>query len=731
MKQNGTTTGILLAPAAAAAVLIPCLCLFREGNWLYYVLKSPEMHSAWLETAVLAGICAAICLCCRSRKLRTVLLAAVFAAVSWLHGMLFPVLAAVFYFLLIISIGGFVTGSAAVILLAALLSLFHLCTPPVLLAAVFLTASVCLFLRRKAGPGRDLRSPLCRAAGLFRGSRDDIPEKDSRTDRLITALVSLVLLVQIARANECLDFDSLWYGVRSLYVLAPGGSIFDDLGLVGMVYTYPKGFEILTLPLSGTPSCTLITAFNLCVFLTGLRRTHSAAAALGGKAAAGIAAVLTVLVPGIVNMTLSAKPDMITWALQITMLDTFFRAVRSGQTRGAALELSAAYLLSLAMKPTALVFSTALFGMMVLYALFSRLKKAKAETSSAAGPADSGKSPALHRPGSRFFPAAFRPLLSFCALTAVCARTLKLTGLPFTSVFSGILEKLGFRLRYPFSASGLPQNYQEGSPVLTAVKRAVKMLLMPDGKDMSHVLIAWGGSLFFVLGIIIFTGLFRKQTGPVRRAARTVFLPFAAVCFVSLAMLYQIDGNYYMTLYSAAVLAAAAVMADMPAKQRRSAFFLPLAAVCAFQFLIMTMTNWAGSTGFTKIAVNPGYVDHRAQYREILTEEDGRIYSVLAADPQTKLVSFGTHPECLQFPCIAESYNDITSPWGNEEIVSSADAFVRYLEFFGADYVYADAEHLKEDAWQWSKGLLEEMTEQGVLYGFTYEGENWLAKVRK
>ena len=55
-------------------------------------------------------------------------------------------------------------------------------------------------------------------------------------------------LIQAGRMNIALDFDTLWYGVRSEYILAGGAGIYENPGLVGMVYVYSKGLEVLTLP---------------------------------------------------------------------------------------------------------------------------------------------------------------------------------------------------------------------------------------------------------------------------------------------------------------------------------------------------------------------------------------------------------------------------------------------------------------------------------------------------
>ena len=57
------------------------------------------------------------------------------------------------------------------------------------------------------------------------------------------------------RQNEyCLDFDTLWYGVRSEYVLDNGSGIYENPGMVGMAYVYAKGLETLTLPCAIWPA---------------------------------------------------------------------------------------------------------------------------------------------------------------------------------------------------------------------------------------------------------------------------------------------------------------------------------------------------------------------------------------------------------------------------------------------------------------------------------------------
>lgn len=76
----------------------------------------------------------------------------------------------------------------------------------------------------------------------------------SFTAAVMVSVMLAILFMQAGRMNICLDYDSLHYGLRSEYVLNNGNGIYENLGSVNVVYTYPKGLEILLLPLSGLPS---------------------------------------------------------------------------------------------------------------------------------------------------------------------------------------------------------------------------------------------------------------------------------------------------------------------------------------------------------------------------------------------------------------------------------------------------------------------------------------------
>ena len=550
---------------------------------------------------------------------------------------------------------------------------------------------------------------------------------------LLTAFLIVMVLIQAGRMNISLDFDTLWYGVRSEYVLDNGTGIYENPGMVGMAYVYAKGLETLALPLSDLASHSYLLALNLWIAAAGLMGIYRLAGLFMNRTWALAAAALSSCIPGIMNMAISAKPDVITWVIQIFMV--YYMACYIKNRKFALLALSGgAYLLSLTMKSTALVFSTAVFGMSGLYLLGRRLLSLRAPLRQwllLAAPAG--------------------------ALTGIWARTMMITGMPVTSVFTSIFAVLGFQMKYPFATSGLPQNYEEASNMAVLLRRLYHMLLMPTGKDMGHVVFAWGSPLMlFFTGICAAAALLmaadwkrkkaekgkgddREKKGKSDRSslalyAHVVFWPFLAVNLVSLVMLYQIDGNYFMLLYTGIIIGGLSLMAAL--KQTGHSCFMRavswmLIPIMVFNVLMTAESNWAWSLGFSEIQwVNKGRVNHEAlQHEKMVQAGNEQIWNILAEDETTRVIAFGDHPGCLQFPCVVQSYKDITSPWGNVELVNTVETFEEYMAYAQADYAYVEAGFIGEGNWEWSYGLVRRMIERGTLTDLVFEHGNVLARV--
>ena len=797
-RQNGRPdaavrmAGLFLVLFCVAAVLIPAKTLFTGNGFFADYIHFTESKRMYVEIAILAVLIFGGLAFLKRGRSRMYWLTAVVLVFSWIHVVFLPMVVSAMYLISLLAIGRFLRkrvffrgtvwerpyfsfymdflfGASFAIVVYCLLSALGVGKIAWMRLSVYAlgvaalgfdfssiscqcimgwqTLSWMLDGRDKVSvhvietgkqallfTGRHFWNRKCRNKPAGSGASREIPRRVRRAWTLAAGWCVLMFLIQVGRLNIALDFDTLWYGVRSQYIVAGGTGLYENPGLVGMVYVYSKGFEVLTLPLCDLASHSYLTFFNLwlavlgigamvwnAVLLTGNRKQETEKKLTYHSVLPGImAAVLTVSVPGIMNMALTAKADLITWLLQLIMLGCFFQYIHVYENHWIFLSGAAgSYFLSLTMKPTSLVFSTAVFGMMGLYLLWFWFHER-------GGAAD-------------LFHHMVRLIGSLClpfgALAGIWARTMKITGMPVTSVFTSIFAWFGFKMKYPFATSELPQNYQEESTLHVLARRIWQMLMQPQGEDMGHVILAWGTSLMAVLIVmLVLYGIFSKkgdEQSHIWNAALVIFFPFVLVSLISLSMLYQIDGNYFMLLYSMLILGACRAMVYF-----KKIGFYPLASKCLAPLLVLNLivtaiSSWAWTAGFSEIhLLNKGRVNHRAQEQARMEERGNTlIWQEVSQDPENRVIAFGTHPYCLQFPCNVESYKDITSPWGNVELVNSQEAFETYMAYAKTDYVYAEAGYLGPGSWEWSLDLLREQIRRGSLTDLFFENGNMLARV--
>ena len=763
-RQNGRPdaavrmAGLFLVLFCVAAVLIPAKTLFTGNGFFADYIHFTESKRMYVEIAILAVlIFGGLALLKRGRS-RMYWLTAVVLVFSWIHVVFLPMVVSAVYLISLLAIGRFLRKRVFFretvwerpyfsfymdFLFGASFAIVVYCLLSALGVGKIAWMRLIVYALGVAALGFDFSSISCQCimgwqtlSWMLDGSgvSREIPRRVRRAWTLAAGWCALMFLIQVGRLNIALDFDTLWYGVRSQYIVAGGTGLYENPGLVGMVYVYSKGFEVLTLPLCDLASHSYLTFFNLwlavlgigamvwnAVLLTGNRKQETEKKLTYHSVLPGImAAVLTVSVPGIMNMALTAKADLITWLLQLIMLGCFFQYIHVYENHWIFLSGAAgSYFLSLTMKPTSLVFSTAVFGMMGLYLLWFWFHERGA--------------------AADLFHHIVRLIGSLClpfgALVGIWARTMKITGMPVTSVFTSIFAWFGFKMKYPFATSELPQNYQEESTLHVLARRIWQMLMQPQGEDMGHVILAWGTSLMAVLIVmLVLYGILSKkgdEQSHIWNAALVIFFPFVIVSLISLSMLYQIDGNYFMLLYSMLILGACRAMVYF-----KKIGFYPLASKCLAPLLVLNLivtaiSSWAWTAGFSEIhLLNKGRVNHRAQEQARMEEKGNTlIWQEVSQDPENRVIAFGTHPYCLQFPCNVESYKDITSPWGNVELVNSPEAFETYMAYAKTDYVYAEAGYLGPGSWEWSLDLLRELIRRGSLTDLFFENGNMLARV--
>lgn len=722
---------VLLVPFLLLSIAVPVKGLLIHGVYNWH-LRQPEFHVMAAEMVLLVLIfCMIWFVIRRTRKqnaLALMLTSAICLLFAWCHVIFLPAIVSFGYLLYIILAGrifrvyilkkqvdypwfaDLLLGSALVITEFCLLSAVKLGSIEHLRIAVLVTG----FLLLAAGQ-KELRN-VGKEIGSF---ADNITLNRLETAALIFMIC--MVLIQVGRMNISLDFDSLWYGVRSEYMLAGETGIYENPGSVGVVYTYSKGLETLVLPLSGVSSYSFQIFFNIWMSVFTLFGVYETARFYMGKTMSVLAAAMVSSIPAIMNMSITAKTDTMTLTVQVLMICYLLAYLKGKQVIHLFLG-AGALLLSWTLKPTSLVFSSAVFGMVFLYLLFTRQFSLRAT-----------------------WRQWLAPGLFAAALTGIWARTLLIVGIPVTSVFSAIFQMFGMELKYPFATLPVYGDGAQGGSVFWYLLESIgKMLLLPVGETMNHVVFAWGTSLIFFFGAVlaVFGLLHVKNTSkrvhaplkddPQRNlciCAHTVMIPFLAVCLISLAMLGQIDGNYFMLMYVLVILYGCRAIEQMPHKAGKTILLWLLVPVMALNTVMTMVSNWAWSLGFTPIQiVNRGYYDHVAKQHETMVElGNGYIWDILAQDPSNRVIAEGDHPQVLAFPCNVQSYGDVTSAWGNVWLVSTMERFIDYLDYAETDYIYMQAGKVEENSRCYE--LMGYLIEAGILTDIFYENGNMLAKV--
>lgn len=585
----------------------------------------------------------------------------------------------------------------------------------------------------------------------------------------LLVFILTMLFLQAGRLNHELDYDSLHYGLRSPYILDNGEGIYENLGLINLVYTYSKGAEVLVLPLSGTPTYGFLLSFTFWTTTVSVITAVVIGTRYGGKKAGFWTGALFCAVPGIMNMAVSAKSDSITLMCQLIIYDMLCLAVtrkdgeknvctnssqkirenpvtgvtgteRSCNTAPWLIFAVSVYILSLVYKPTALIFSTALGGVgLVCLLIFKK-----------AGKQD-----------KRGFLTWIFPVL---ATAGLWYRTWFLTGVPVTSVFANFFEKIGFKVKYPYNFShviGDPSILSTEEKIKRLLGRLKGILISPVGEDMDHVIIAWGSILVTALLLFwIFQVVIRvvkhQKISQLDFFDGFLMITLLAGSAASIYTLSQVDGNYFMLVYAVVVISTMRITGDWLKKEEpenngtaavrdskdqctirktglsgkdslRIGICLLAVPFLLFNTLVTSSTSWAGCPGFTPFKLaGKGYYNHR-YHRHESWERRGCKELCSRLTQKNRVVAFGFHPQVLDMDCSVQSYYDITGSGGDVYLVKKLAYFEEYLRRAGTEYIYVQAGYLADQPR--ATQIIEDMIAEGTLKDLTFEWGNMLARV--
>ena len=583
-------------------------------------------------------------------------------------------------------------------------------------------------------------------------------EKDFQAGALYPLVFALpFFILQMNRSNVALDYDSLRYGLRSAYVLFPEG-FFSAHGQINSVYSYPKGLELLTYPLNYLPGYGFLLSFSLWTYLAlalvfGLLLFHFQK----NRKKLYIGILCFFLLSSVGNMSLTMKTDLFTLLLQLSALYFFLKGKR----------LQSCFLLffSYSFKPTAVVFST-LLGIVFLFTMLLECfwkRNTKANTKENINiNANTGINSNTNHNRSQAKGEKWTSELPFVLFSVVYTglitlRTFLITGLPFSTTFTGIFKAIGFHVNWPFNLDAHVDYSGELSfseSALSFFRRLFSFLFYPVGEDMEHVAIAWSGVLFplillfalwqcFSIGRKCLPGknslpggnsLLERNSSSGREAFLRMgsreaslwdylplslsFLVIMAFSLLSFVMLWQIDGNYYILWESLALL----LCFSGGNLQEKRGIILLLKAFFFFPFYLAAFlgtitTSWAGAVGFTPIDLaNKGYYDHALVELENQGEKGSLpAFSEMAKNPSHHVLAFAETPECYRIPCNVQSITDVEGSGGSPGLYDSSLYFAWFLKWSDTDYVYLEQSFLHDEREERAGEMLLQMAEEGIF----------------
>jgi len=593
-------------------------------------------------------------------------------------------------------------------------------------------------------------------------------DKDFQEGTLYPLVFALpFFILQMNRSNVALDYDSLRYGLRSAYVLFPEG-FFSAHGQINSVYSYPKGLELLTYPLNYLPGYGFLLSFSLWTYLVlalvfGLLLFHFQK----NRKKLYLGILCFFLLSSVGNMSLTMKTDLFTLLLQLSALYFFLKRKR----------LQSCFLLffSYSFKPTAVVFSTLLGIVFLLTMLLECFGKRSIKTNSQVNTDRNTNTNAsinaktginsnintnynrIQAKGEKWTSELPFVLFSLVYTGLITLRTFLITGLPFSTTFTGIFKAIGFHVNWPFNLDAHVDYSGELSfseSAFSFFRRLFSFLFYPVGEDMEHVAIAWSGVLFplillfalwqcFSIGRKCLPGrnhllggnsLLERNSLSGREAflcrgsgdaspwdylpLSLSFLVIMVFSLLSFVMLWQIDGNYYILWESLALL----LCFSGGNLQEKRGFILLLKAFFFFPFYLAAFlttitTSWAGAVGFTPIDLaNKGYYDHAL----VELENQGAkgsfpAFSEMAKNPRHHVLAFAETPECYRIPCNVQSMTDVEGSGGSPGLYDSPLYFAWFLKWSDTDYVYLEQSFLQDEREERAGEMLLQMAEEGIF----------------
>lgn len=483
------------------------------------------------------------------------------------------------------------------------------------------------------------------------------------------------LLVLAARSQNVIGHDTVWYLSRSDTLLAPMGSVFQNLNLVSPVHYFPKLWESLLLPVTAFDQLRLLEGVAIALLVIASAVAWQLCAKLSlSKFWRIIAAFLLFTIPAWANTALQIKSDVIATFFLLLMLLKLAPWFSERCVAGLLYAMAAAAL-AVSCKYTAIpyVFISMVF---VLVEYWGR-----------------GNARLLQIDRPRFLASASVLVLAICVAVVLLVRTWLLTGVP--TVGPDPLLKIWLWLGFTQQEPAGTLNWTRPQVWSDVPMLFYDWLWAPS--NMNKIRISWQGNywlLFLLVGGL--SALLGMKGRP--RALGSLGSLMLALCglglVVAVAWRYHFrggDGNYYMyplALATCLSLVCIATRLDHSACFRRvlTLVVLMFGIFHAGQSFIAAAWSTPGTRTFDwDLASSPlAGGDWRTRKLQRLGLYKISLYlESLPADARVVAHGFGQNASLLPVP----TENLLSIKYARREYVSDVDNVALFLQRFDVEYL--------------------------------------------
>ena len=699
---------VLIISVLATVWTVKAIGVDSAWNWS---LKQDTFWNAVIELLVVFLVLAVSLCAPRSNRVRLVCVALTVGLFSYLHAVFYVLIAMCLYAAFIWLTGRLLCkfilkdmqndpmacvllGLMSIILLVGLCSAVKLGTPDKL-GLIY----IILFITEAVIFRKEIKDKI---QSFFNSSEENFRERVFCG--WIYAGTITAVLIQLGRSAIALDYDSMWYGLRSDVMVAPFTGIYDEVLATGVVYSYPKGIEALALVFSTPITYTFVYGVNIMLSAMMLYAAYRIMRLFCQKKTALLVSLLCSVTPGIMNMSVTAKSDIVTLLVQLMMIYFIIKAINEKSGSSMLLSLGAA-VFSFCFKPSAMVFTSILIAPAIVIFIIKKIRIKASQL--------------------------LILILPIAANLVLMVRTWLLTGMPITQFGDGVLRALGFSYKLPYAQfeatmTSVTDFFLKGV-IWQRLPRIFDFLFAPTDSVMDHVVIAWGGVLFAVCWLVLVAYVLLRPRKTFKKICENGGYAYSLIATVlisgasmgSMLLLQKPDGNYFSLMYAMTFIHLFIELRDMP-EDTLGVCCKKVVPLVISGAMLCLLTSWSWTLGLTPVNSKynkNGYYDHMEQNRDKyetigvsdiaqkLGDEGGRNRVIILS---------GEGPWLLSIPAIAEDWLDV-SHWGNKALSHTDDGLFVYFKYTKTDYVLIERSFIESDGMKQTAENMLELAERGSL----------------